>query len=217
MASCTPVRVRAACVFGVADLSRSRILGTGRASPTAAISQSGKAARRRASETSRRVWQRGKISGSQTIVPRLIAADADLDRICRVEVISDDVHTELTLPRDLVRMRDIARGVDAVLLILESLISRLDGKLDSHKDADVRRALEPLVATADLINIAVLGLIHHNKSRSSDPLQVIMASKAFTAVARSVHTVIYDPDDNTNARRLFGTPKNNLGEVIFQR
>jgi hypothetical protein len=147
----------------------------------------------------------------------LIAADADLDRICRVEVISDDVHTELTLPRDLVRMRDIARGVDAVLLILESLISRLDGKLDSHKDADVRRALELLVATADLINIAVLGLIHHNKSRSSDPLQVIMASKAFTAVARSVHTVIYDPDDNTNARRLFGTPKNNLGEVIFQR
>ena len=38
-----------------------------------------------------------------------------------------------------------------------------------------------------------------------------MASKAFVAVARSVHTVVKDPDDDTGARRLFGTPKNNLG------
>jgi hypothetical protein len=150
-------------------------------------------------------------SWSQTIVPRLIAADADLDRIFRVEVISDEVHTELVLPRDLVKMREVAHDVGAVLLILDPLISRLDDRLDSHKDADVRRALEPLVAAADLINISVLGLIHHNKSGSSDPLQVITASKAFTAVARSVHTVIYDPDDDSQSRRLFGTPKNNLG------
>ena len=38
-----------------------------------------------------------------------------------------------------------------------------------------------------------------------------MGSKAFTAVARSVHTVVPDPDDETDQRRLFGTPKNNLG------
>jgi hypothetical protein len=38
-----------------------------------------------------------------------------------------------------------------------------------------------------------------------------MGSRAFTAVARSVHTVILDPDDETNRRRLFGTAKNNLG------
>jgi AAA domain len=150
-------------------------------------------------------------SWSQTIVPRLIAAGADRDRVYRVEVIADDVHTELTLPRDLVKMRNVAREVDAVLLILDPLLSRLDDRLDTHKDADVRRALEPLVAAADIANLAVLGLIHHNKSGSSDPLQVIMGSKAFAAVARSVHTVIYDPDDDSRTRRLFGTPKNNLG------
>jgi AAA domain len=150
-------------------------------------------------------------SWSQTIVPRLIAAGADRDRVYRVEVIADDVHTELTLPRDLVKMRNVAREVDAVLLILDPLLSHLDDRLDTHKDADVRRALEPLVAAADIANLAVLGLIHHNKSGSSDPLQVIMGSKAFAAVARSVHTVIYDPDDDSRTRRLFGTPKNNLG------
>jgi hypothetical protein len=108
-------------------------------------------------------------------------------------------------------MRNVAREVDAVLLILDPLLSRVDDRLDTHKDADVRRALEPLVAAADMANLAVLGLIHHNKSGSTDPLQVIMGSKAFAAVARSVHTVIYDPDDDSKTRRLFGTPKNNLG------
>ena len=69
--------------------------------------------------------------------PRLIAAGADLDRVYRVEVIADDVHTELTLPRDLGKMRDIAHEVDAVLLIFDPLLSRLDDRLDTHKDADV--------------------------------------------------------------------------------
>jgi hypothetical protein len=122
-------------------------------------------------------------SWSQTIVPRLIAADADLDRVFRVEVVHDAIHSELSMPRDLARVKAVAREVDAVLMILDPLISRLDPKLDSHKDADVRRALEPLVAMADLINISVLGLIHHNKSGATDPLQVVMASKAFPAVA----------------------------------
>ena len=75
-------------------------------------------------------------------MPRLIAAGADLNRVYCVEVIADDVHTELTVPRDLVKMRNIAREVDAVLLILDPLLSRLDDRLDIHKDADVRRALE---------------------------------------------------------------------------
>jgi hypothetical protein len=108
-------------------------------------------------------------SWSQTIVPRLIAAGADLDRVFRVEITADAVHSELIRPRDLAcrpppptqrtrsRVRKVAHEVDAVLLILDPLISRLDPKLDSHKDADVRMALEPLVAMADLINISVLG------------------------------------------------------------
>jgi hypothetical protein len=150
-------------------------------------------------------------SWSQTIVPRLIAADADLDLVFRVEILADEVHRELDLPVDLARVREAVEQTGAVLLILDPLLSRLSDRLDTHKDAEVRLALEPMVAMADMIDIAVWGLIHHNKSGSSDPLQAVMASKAFTAVARSVHTVVTDPDDDTERRRLFGTPKNNLG------
>lgn len=152
-------------------------------------------------------------SWAHTVVPRLMAAGADLDRVYQVEVLSaDDIHLGLSLPRDLKAIEGAARQVGAALMLLDPLMSRL-GDLDTHKDSEVRKALEPLVAVADRSGMAVLGLIHHNKSGSSDPLQLVMASKAFTAVARSVHTVIRDPDDETDARRLFGSPKNNLGRA----
>ena len=149
-------------------------------------------------------------SWEHTIVPRLLAAGADLQRVFRVDVVHEFVHVGLSLPRDLTQLRQAAAQTDAALLLLDPLMSRL-GKLDTHRDAEVRQALEPLVAVADQARMAVLGLIHHNKSGSTDPLQLVMGSKAFTAVARSVHTVVPDPDDDI--RRLFGTPKNNLGRT----
>jgi hypothetical protein len=153
-------------------------------------------------------------SWGHTIAPRLHAAGADLDLVYRAEIqLADDILIGLSLPLDILQVEEAARQVDAALLILDPLISRLEGALDSHRDGDVRKALEPLVSMADNTNMAILGLIHHNKSGSVDPLNVVMASKAFTAVARSVHTVIRDPDDETGLQRYFGTPKNNLGRT----
>jgi len=71
--------------------------------------------------------------------------------------------------------------VDAALILLDPLLSRLDSSLDSHKDAEVRIALEPLVALADRSAAAVLGLIHVNKSGGQDPLDIVMGSRAFAA------------------------------------
>lgn len=152
-------------------------------------------------------------SWEHTIVPRLMASQADLDRVFRVEVRSaDDIHLGLSLPHDLRELEEAAEQTDAALLLLDPLMSRL-GDQDTHKDSDVRIALEPLVALIDRARMAVVGIMHHNKSGSTDPLQLVMGSKAFTAVARSVHTVVVDPDDDTEQRRLFGTPKNNLGRT----
>lgn len=152
-------------------------------------------------------------SWEHTIVPRLAAANGDLDRVFRVEVrTADDIHVGLSLPHDLRALEDAARQTDSGLLLLDPLMSRL-GEQDTHKDSEVRIALEPLVALADRTRMAVLGIMHHNKSGSTDPLQLVMGSKAFTAVARSVHTVMVDPDDDSEQRRLFGTPKNNLGRT----
>jgi hypothetical protein len=149
-------------------------------------------------------------SWAHTIVPRLIAAGADLDLVYRVDVVtSHGTAGTLGLPRDLPAVQAVAIEKGAAMLVLDPLTSRLSETLDTHKDADTRRALEPLVAMAEAANLSVLGLIHFNKGTTTDPLTAVMASKAFTAVARSVHTVVRDPDDD--ALRYFGTPKNNLG------
>jgi len=149
-------------------------------------------------------------SWSHTIVPRLLAAAADLDRIFRVEVRTADlIETTLSLPQDLDELERVIAEQDVALLVLDPLMSRLDSGLDTHKDSEVRKALEPLVALADRTGAAVLGLIHVNKSTTTDPLTSLMGSRAFAAVARAVLFVMTDPDDESV--RLLGQAKNNLG------
>ena len=151
-------------------------------------------------------------SWAHTIVPRLMAAGADLARVGRVDVTAPDgMHTELSLPADLPALTPIVRERDVALVLLDPLISRLASKLDTHKDAEVRRALEPLIKLADDTGAVVLGLIHQNKGASRDPLNMIMGSRAFSAVARFVLFVAQDPEDDDV--RLIGQPKNNLGRT----
>lgn len=151
-------------------------------------------------------------SWAHTVVPRLIAAGADLERVYRVDVTTTlGTDGALSLPADIPALGTAAQDVDAGLLVLDPLTSRLSAGLDTHKDSETRLALEPLVSFADRYSVAVVGIMHFNKSGGTDPLNLVMASKAFTAVARSVSTVIKDPDDDTEAARLFGTVKNNLG------
>ena len=151
-------------------------------------------------------------SWAHTIVPRLTAAGADLGRVYRVDMTtSDEADSSLSLPRDLAELESAARTVAAALVLLDPLMSRLGASLDTHKDAEVRLALEPLTAIADRVGFALLGLIHVNKSNSTDPLTTIMGSRAFAAVARAVLFAVRDPDDPTTC--LLGTEKSNLGRV----
>ena len=73
-------------------------------------------------------------SWGHTIVPRLMAAGADLDRVFRVDVNdADGEYTTLSLPRDLDALSDTTRAAGAALIILDPLLSRLDSGLDSQK------------------------------------------------------------------------------------
>lgn len=144
-----------------------------------------------------------------TINPRLMASGADLSRVFKVEA-SDPNEYGLSLPDDIEELAEITRDVGASLILLDPLMSRVDKKLDTHKDSEVRKALEPLVKMAELAGAAVLGLIHVNKGGSTDPLNSIMASAAFTAVARAVLYVVIDSEDED--LRIMGQVKNNLGQ-----
>lgn len=142
-----------------------------------------------------------------TIVPRLKAAQADLDMVLQVEP-SDPDEYGISLPRDIEELSLIARENDVGLILLDPLMSRL-GTLDTHKDSDVRQALEPLVKMAGASNAAVLGLIHVNKSGAADPLNTLMGSRAFSAVARAVLYAAENPENREE--KVLMQAKNNLG------
>ncbi len=151
-------------------------------------------------------------SWSHTIVPRLMAADADRARVYRIDVLAPDgSELMLTLPTDTTGLARVARETDASLIVFDPLLSRIDARIDTHKDSDTRRALEPLAALARTANVTCLGLIHVSKSSSQDALTLLMASRAFTAVARAVLFILVDPDDDT--RRVLGLAKSNLGRI----
>lgn len=154
-------------------------------------------------------------SWEHTIVPRLIAAGADLQRVLQIEaavVVDEDGQQwdePLSLPRDVDALADLIESEDVAMVVLDPLLSRLSGTLDSHKDAQVRQALEPLVRVAHQARCAVVGIIHVNKAATSDVLNTVMGSRAFTATARAVLYVMTDPEDEST--RLVGLAKCNIG------
>lgn len=152
-------------------------------------------------------------SWEHTIVPRLNAAGADLNRVAMVEVEVNEERTEpLTFPDDVEELGKEARANDVALIVLDPLMSRIGGVLDTHKDSEVRQALEPLVKMAGESGAAVVGIIHINKKNSSDMLNNIMASRAFTAVSRAVLYVQEDQEDRDT--KYVNQAKSNLGPSI---
>lgn len=149
---------------------------------------------------------------SHTIVPRLAAADADLDRVLRVDARDRDVTTGLTLPADIGQLQRVCGEHHVALVLLDPLMGTIDTELDSHKDHEVRRALEPLSRFAHAAQVCIVGLIHVNKTVGTDLLTRIMASRAFSAVARSVlFAARTESDERSTADRfLIGQAKNNL-------
>lgn len=147
-----------------------------------------------------------------TIAPRLDAAGADDELIYQVVAQTPDGMTEdLQLPVDIGALSDLVVEQDIALIILDPLTSRLSPGLDTHKDADVRKALEPLTRFTGATGVAVLGLMHVNKGGSGDPSTSIMGSRAFPAVARAVLFVQVDEDNEAEKCAILEVVKSNLG------
>src|SRR5437016_917731 len=72
-----------------------------------------------------------------TMVPRLLAAGADLDRVGRVQVEDDGIITGLTTPVDVPALSTYMASHDVAMLMLDPLTSVMDGRIDAHRDREV--------------------------------------------------------------------------------
>lgn len=156
------------------------------------------------------IWT-GEDGLADTIKPRLIASGANLDNIHFITEIEQNGEK---VPFDpALHMADLqaaGEGLgDISLMIVDSIADAVGG--DSHKNAEVRRGLRPLVTLAESLHCAVLGIAHFNKgSAGKDPLERVMGSAAFGAVARTVFACAKLVEDG-NVRRVFCRAKSNIG------
>jgi putative DNA primase/helicase len=151
---------------------------------------------------------------ADTIIPRLIAAGANMDRIHIVAAATRSDGTgrkTFSLKTDVDLLEAMAQRIGNVRLIEIDPISAYMGGADGNGNVETREVLEPLAEMANRLGIAVVAVTHLNKGGAGgqSALNRFAGSIAFVAAARSAYLVIEDPDDEN--RRLFLQAKNNLG------
>jgi putative DNA primase/helicase len=160
-------------------------------------------------ETKTVIWS-GEDSPDDTLVPRLIALGAKMENILFVSEVQNRSSIRTFDPaNDLELLSQAIHDFGNVgLLILDPIASCVNG--DSHKNAEVRRALQPLVNLGMKTKCGILGLTHLNKSAGKDPLEKVIGSIAFAALARIV-LFATKIEGNHPSQRVLTRIKSNIG------
>jgi putative DNA primase/helicase len=153
---------------------------------------------------------------AQTIVPRLIAAGADLERVHIISTIVESdfrnrdcriLHSERmpTLSADdlaAIEHRATALG-DCRLIVFDPVSAYLGGP-DGTRSPDPRRALTPLKQMAERLGAAVVLITHHSKTNASSTngKYRVLGSIGYVGVCRANILFMEDPDDPTGRRVL---------------
>jgi energy-coupling factor transporter ATP-binding protein EcfA2 len=154
-------------------------------------------------------------SFTRTITPRLMAAGADLDRVFRVDVKADAIVTTLNLPPDIAELEKLIVQESVGLIIIDPLTSALEETVDLNDYGTITNSLWPMAHMAQRVgDVAIVGIVHVNKSGGKDAGNLIMGSRAFNAVARASIMVMKHPEDD--GRLLVAQAKNNLGRMDIE-
>ena len=146
------------------------------------------------------------------LAARLEAMGADMRRVHFIDGISGSEGEAFDPGRDMPLLETTAERLAAPrLLILDPIVSAVAG--DSHKGAEVRRSLQPVVALAQRLGCAVVGVTHFSKGTAGrDPAERITGSIAFAALARLVLVAAkVQADEGDEPRRVLVRAKSNIG------
>lgn len=159
------------------------------------------------------IWS-GEDAPEDTLAPRLIASGADMRRVFFVNGVREG-----NLSRDFDPAKDIAplqaaieRAGGAALVIVDPVVSAVAG--DSHKNAETRRGLQPLVDLCRKIGAALIGVTHFTKGTAGrEPIERITGSLAFGALARIVMVAAKKSpgEDEKPSDRFLARAKSNIG------
>ncbi len=145
---------------------------------------------------------------SDTIRPRLERAGADLTKVYVLESVKvfdprlqEMRHSAFCLGEHVPLLEKMVEEIGDVRLIVIDPISSYTGKVDSHKNAEVRAMLMELVKLAERLGIAVVVVTHLSKGSGGKAVYRSTGSLAFAAAARVVWMLARD-FDNADRRLL---------------
>ena len=120
----------------------------------------------------------GEDAKESVIVPRLIAANADMDRI-------HFPREHLSIPHDQEALEAHVDELNVSVVIVDPVEAHLDRGIDAYRNQDIRRALAPLALLADSRNLAVILVGHPNKNKERDPMMRVGGSIGIPGIARA--------------------------------
>jgi putative DNA primase/helicase len=153
----------------------------------------------------------GEDGAGDTIVPRLMNAEADLRRIGLRGNYQNDKGKDIppSFPSNLTDLKEDIIEARAGLVVIDPVMSYLDPDINSNNDQQVRRALMPLAQLAEETGAAIVLLRHLNKSTTGSALYRGGGSIGFVGVSRSALILARDPDEP--GRVVLASTKSNLG------
>ena len=149
------------------------------------------------------------------VIPRLMAAGADLNRVHILKAIrKDNKNRQFLLSEDLDALGKTIDNLRDVVLVTIDPITAYMGKIDSHRATDVRSQLGPLKDLAESKRVAVSTITHPPKSSSQSAnytagMNQFIGSQAFITAGRIGHACVrevgQDEDGNpvTTGRVFF--------------
>lgn len=144
---------------------------------------------------------------STQMLPRLIGNDADVSQVYKIGVTmtTDSVTSETvpSLPFDIGMIRAAIEQTGARVIVIDPITSTISG--DLHKVETVRQALNPLAAIAAEYDIAIIGIMHFNKS-AGNVSDKVSGSHAFRDTARSL---LLFATDTESGKRVISFDKSN--------
>lgn len=155
------------------------------------------------------LWIGTEESREYAIVPRLIAAGAEMRNVIFVDVQTDLGTGALMFPLDLNRISDVIREHDVTMIFLDPAKAVVPPGFSGNDDIAVRQYLEPIAAMADRVKVTIVGLAHFGKRAGTDSGQLLLGSVAWSQVARCVLSIAEDPD--TGTRVITNTKANYVG------
>lgn len=147
------------------------------------------------------------------MVPRLKAADADLDRIFKIDVETtiDDLDPRqhsLKFPLDTDMIAEAVKETGAKMVLVDPAPSLMHG--DMNKVQDVRMSYEPLIALAQREELALILINHFGKGGGSVSAK-LSGSHAWRDLTRSY--LAFATDEETG-ERIFSQDKANYSETL---